>query len=183
MAAAVSIPELGETARAPGPAHSLALACVHRLAHHSNDERLIWIYDIHVLAERMSENERKEFVEFAVAKRLSAVCAEGLAVAELRFRGRAAKLLLVQLTARRSPSREPSETYARRTMRKFDVLLSDLNALEGWRPRLTLLREHLFPPRAYMQEVYGVSSPALLPLLYVWRVARGARSWCRRPVG
>lgn len=180
MAATVSIPRLHETARAPSPLHSLALACVHRVAHHSNDDRLIWIYDIHLLAERLSEPEREEFVEFAVAKQLSAVCAQGLAVTERRFHGRAVGLLLAQLTAQRSQSREPSETYAHGTMRKLDVLFSDLNALEGWRPRLKLLREHLFPPRAYMREVYGVSSPALLPLLYVWRFARGAGPWCRR---
>ena len=176
----VRVPQLGDTARAPSAVHSLVLGCVHRVAHHGHEERLIWILDIHLLAERLSEGEREEFVEFAVAKHLTTVCAQGLEVAERRFHGRAANRLLAQLVARLSENREPSEPYARGRMRKVDVLLSDLDALEGWRPRFKLLREHLFPPGAYMRQAYGASSAAWLPFLYAWRFARGARAWCTR---
>lgn len=181
MACSVSVPQLGEAARAPSPAHGLALACVHRVAHHGDDERLLWTYDIHVLAERLTESEREDFVTFAAAQRLTAVCRRGLALAESRFHGRCARLLLKELTARRSMNPEPSERYVGRAMRKVDVLISDFQALEGWGPRLKLLREHLFPPPAYMREVYGVSRAAWLPLLYAWRVARGVGAWYRQP--
>jgi hypothetical protein len=182
MRSVVRIPQLGDTAQAPIALHSLALACVHRIAHHANEERLIWVYDIHLLAERLTGEEREEFVEFAVARQLRAVCAEGLALAERRFHGRGAKGILMQMAGRRANAQEPSQAFAAGAMRKIDVLFSDLAALEGWRPRLKLLREHLFPPRSYMRQVYGVSSVPLLPLLYVWRFARRAGAWYRRPV-
>ena len=74
-----------------------------------------------------------------------------------------------------------SASFAGRRMRKLDVLISDLRALSGWPSRLRLLREHIFPPRAYMRAAYGTTTDGWLPVLYIWRVARGAAQWCRRP--
>lgn len=187
---ATTIPALGNAARAVGSAHALALACVHRVAHHSDEERLIWIYDIHLLAERLTAAEQEEFVSLVRAKQLTAVCADGLALAEQKFLGRGAASLLARLVPTSGPpegghyrgatTRERSEIYVAGRMRKVDVLVSDLSALKGWRPKMKLLREHVLPPASYMREAYGISNPALLPLFYVWRIARGARKWFRR---
>jgi hypothetical protein len=179
-ARAVSIPALGSGARAVGPVHALALACIHRLAHHGDDERLIWLYDIHLISEGLTASEREDFINLADAKQLMTVCRDGLAAAEQRFRGRGVALLLGTLEARKSGRPEQSEIYVTGRLRKVDVLVSDLKALDGWGARMKLLREHLFPPPSYMQQVYGVSSRALLPLVYVWRIANGAAGWWRR---
>ena len=45
-------------------------------------------------------------------------------------------------------------------VRKFDVLLDDVRVLPGWRARLTLLKEHLFPDAAYMRRTYAIGSSA-----------------------
>ena len=42
-------------ARVPSHACSLLLACVHRLGHHQQHERLVWLYDIHLLAGTLDE--------------------------------------------------------------------------------------------------------------------------------
>src|SRR5690606_1137752 len=47
-------PRLGDGARGLGRPHALALACVHRVAHHYNDDRLIWLYDVRLLAGQMT---------------------------------------------------------------------------------------------------------------------------------
>lgn len=176
---ATMIPALGGAAQAVGSAHALALACIHRVAHHSDEERLIWIYDIHLVSERLAAAEQEEFVNLAQAKQLTAVCADGLALAERRFLGRGVASLLARLGMQSTTTRERSEIYVAGKMRKIDVLVSDLKALEGWRPKMKLLREHVLPPASYMREVYGISNSALLPFFYVWRFVRGARGWWR----
>jgi hypothetical protein len=174
----VNIPALGPSARAVAPVHALAIACIHRVAHHNHEERLIWLYDIHLMAERLTAAEEEQFANLAGAKQLTKVCAAGLArAAELFGAGRAASLAS-RLVA--TGSVEPSQVYVSGKMRKVDVLASDLRALDGWHSRMKLVREHLFPPPRYMRDTYGVASPALLPLLYLWRVARGATRWWRR---
>jgi Uncharacterised nucleotidyltransferase len=182
LASSVRVSQLGDMARAPCAADSLALACVHRVAHHGDEDRLIWSYDVHLLAERLTGSERQDFVLSAAARQLTVVCAHELSRAQRRFHGRGTRVLLERLGARASTGGEPSEPYVAGRMRKIDVLISDLHALGGWRQRVMLLREHLFPPRAYMRQVYGESSAIFLPVLYVWRMARGAWAFCRRPV-
>ena len=140
---------------------------------------MIWLYDIHLLAERLGAAEQEALVDLAKVKQLTAVCADALASAERCFHGHVAGVLSTRLMPRGS-SPEPSRVYVTGRMRKVDVLLSDLNALPGWGQRVKLLREHVFPPRTYMREVYGVSSPVLLPLFYALRFARGARQWFQR---
>lgn len=176
---AVRLPALGPAAHAVGSVHALMLACIHRVAHHGDEERLIWIYDIHLVAERLSATEQKEFVDLAEAKQLAMVCADGLAVAQQTFRGDGTASVLARLNPQATSRREHSGIYVTRKMRKVDVLLSDLTVLQGWGPRMKLLIEHLFPPPSYIRQLYGVSNGALLPLFYLWRIARGATEWWR----
>jgi hypothetical protein len=58
-------------------------------------------------------------------------------------------------------------------------LASDLANTSGWTARGRLLLGHLFPPAAYMRKTFGVSSVALLPWLYTYRIVRGAGRWLR----
>ena len=74
----VSLPELGRSARAPHVVHALLLACAHRVAHHAGDEDILWLYDIRLLAESLSEAEAHEFITLAATRRVSTVCADGL---------------------------------------------------------------------------------------------------------
>ena len=86
------------------------------------------------------------------------------------------------MTTRTSDDRAAlTAIYLDRHARKVDRLAADLRALPGWRSRLRLLREHLFPPAEYMFATSGRSARALLPALYVRRIARGALAWFRRP--
>jgi hypothetical protein len=183
-ARSINIDAFGKFARAAGPEHALALASIHRVAHHSDEDRLIWIYDIHLIAEGLSAPQQDEFVNVARAKHLTAVCAAGLTQAQEKFRGRGAAALVARLRESLSdattPTRDRSEIYANGRMRKVDVLISDLKALNGWRPKMKLLREHVLPPASYMRQTYGVTSTSLLPVLYVWRFVRGAKAWWRR---
>ena len=71
---------------------------------------------------------------------------------------------------------EASHRYLEGPVGKIDVLESDLRML-SWSARLRLLREHAFPPAAFIRQRYGVKSPLLLPALYVYRLVVGAAKW------
>ena len=176
-AAAVALPALGPGARAPAAVHALLLACVHRLAHHSDGDRLLWLYDIHLLASGLSPPEHDELVRLAAEKRVAHLCVAGLSAAAQWFGPALPEALLRALTE--LAAQEPLEDFLRDGATRWHLLRSDLAALDGWRARLRLLREHLFPPAAYMLRRYGVSRRWLLPLLYLRRGLSGATKLLR----
>ena len=175
---AVAVPALGPETRTLSTAHAFLIACVHRVAHHGNSERLIWLYDIHLLAAAMDAAFGDRVVDLAHAKQLRAVCARGIAQAQSRFAIEPPAGWIARLQSGVEGS-EPTAAFLRADRKKIDVLLSDLRTLGGWRQRLTLLREHLFPPAAYMRNAYGVTNPLLLPFSYVIRALTGFRKWFR----
>jgi hypothetical protein len=167
--------------RVPTRTHALLLACWHRVAHHHDVERLLWLYDIHLLAGALNEADSEVFSETAVATKTSAVCASALTLAVDAFRSPVAAALLTRLRASTADTESPATLYLRDGARPVDLLLADLRALPTWTARVRLVREHLLPPAEYMHATYGRSSPAMLPALYAWRVAAGVRRWLQRP--
>lgn len=177
-AGAVAVPQLGPAARAADPAWALLIACVHRVAHHHGDERLIWLYDIHLLAEALGPHEREAFLSRAADCDCVAACERGLRLAHALFATAGAPRLLERL-ARHPGERDDPPVFAGAGTgaRMVDDLVSDLRALRSWRDRARLLREHLVPPASYMRQKYHGRHPALLPALYAWRAASGAWRW------
>jgi hypothetical protein len=174
-AVAMNLPALGAHVRTAGPLHSLLLACIHPVMHHRNAESLIWTYDVHLLASRLSEREFSQFSELAVAKRVSAICAHQLSVARRWLGTRIPDAAMRKLGA--GHGREPSAVYLRPDRRWDDELMSSLRGLPRWRDRLRLLREVALPDPTYMLKAYDVTpsslGAALLPVLYLHRLASG----------
>jgi hypothetical protein len=176
---AVAVPALGDHARAIGPVHSLILACLHPVAHHGDlpAQRLRWLYDIHLLAGRMTAADFERWLALAHARRICAICLRGVEQARLRFDTSVPSWLTEAL---RSASAEASAWYLTRGPWRGDVRLSDLLTTPGIRQKLQLVRETVLPDHAYMRNAYGVASRALLAPFYVYRVACGSWSLLRR---
>ena len=68
----------GGRLRVPCPADALVLACVHRAAHHQDAHDLLWLFDIHLVASRLSEAEWRAVAGTARAGAVTALCARGL---------------------------------------------------------------------------------------------------------
>jgi hypothetical protein len=173
-ASAVALAPLGPHARAAGDGHALLLACVHPVMHHRNTQRLIWLYDVHLLASRMLLEELERFASLAARKQVAAICAQQLALARARFHTRIPESVMARLSGTRLA--EPSAAYLRPGRRWRHELISNVTSLSGWRDRVRLLREVLFPPTDYMRETYGiagVSGHFVLPALYVRRIVTG----------
>jgi hypothetical protein len=164
---------LGPAARTLSDVDALLVACVHRVAHHYDRPILLFVYDIDRLGRRLSSAQWSEVVARARGKGICRVTARGLELAR-ELLGTPIEPRVFDALAVRSA--EPTEAYLSAGLRKVDVLRSDLSQLD-WAGRLTLLREHLFPPPDYLLRSYGRTSRLLLPALYLDRIVRGAAGW------
>lgn len=177
---AVDIPGLGPGVKGLSSPAALLLACVHRVAHHFDSNRLIWLYDIHLLATGMTAHEWDTFLDLAQDRKVAAVCAHSL---DLTARALATAIPATIRNDRRlhaAAAWEASAAFLGSGRRQVDVVADDFQALTKWRDRMQLIRQHLFPSRQYMREVYALSPRTPLPLLYATRVVRGARRWFER---
>lgn len=179
-ARSVAVPPLGARARALCPPHALLLACMHRAAHLYADggdgNRLIWLYDIHLLARALSAEEWRQFADLCVAARTRQVSLDAFAATQAALGTAFPAAVIEQLSARAGA--ELSADYLNAS--RWRSLVTDLRALDTWRERGTLLRESCFPPADYMLTRYRVRSRLLLPWWYARRVVAGAWKFSRR---
>lgn len=177
-ALSVALPALHPTARGIGGAEALVLACLHRLAHHPGENRLVWDCDIRLLTERLDGGMTD------VIRRARAWEAGPLVAHEIsRVAGKAGGALPADTTrALDILAAQPSRLvpFIREDRSRGDDFMLDWRAL-GWRDRAALARETFMPDAGFVR----ASSPSRLPLplLYVRRIAAGAAAWLRRPNG
>jgi hypothetical protein len=178
---AVPVTALGSGARTLSDPDALLVACIHRVAHHQDVIELLWLWDIHLLASRLSVDERSRFVTLAARASMRAVCRRSLELASTSFRTPGAADLIAALRPLPGEPLEPSARFLGGGLRQVDLLRCDLSVLRGWAERLALIGGHLFPPATYMRSAYPLCPGTLLPLAYVHRIVRGAPKWFRRP--
>jgi hypothetical protein len=165
---AMIVSRIAPNALAPSHVDALLLACIHRVAHHHDNERLIWLYDIHLLREAMTEEEHSRFWRLAAERRVVTICEHSIELADSWFatskddRHRAGAMT----------RDEPSAAFLNRNRRRAAILRDEIQAL-GWRARLRRVRELAFPPAGFMRQSFPSAPAVALPALYVWRGARG----------
>lgn len=169
----VPVPALGPAARALSSPDALMLACLHRAAHHRDSGELLWLYDIHLLAERLTSADWTFLLEAAGRGAVQTVCRRGLALAIDRFGSPVPHHMMEALADAHD---EPSSIYVSKDLRLVDGLISDLRAL-SWRNRVRLVAEHLFPPPEYIRSKYGLTSRRSLFLFYARRIVSGVPRW------
>jgi hypothetical protein len=178
--AAVTVPKLGPAARMPCPVLALLIACLHRISHlhapyyvggvpHLEANRLIWLWDIHLLVGGLSPAEWEDFVTFATRKGVRAICLDGIHVTRRAFHTAVPQWVLNRLAAP-GPA-ELSAGYL--TPGRWRHQLLELRALESWGQRLRLAREWVFPPADYVLRKYQRQNRLLLPWLYLRRAFGG----------
>jgi hypothetical protein len=179
VARAETVAALGQPMRVPAPDHALVLACLHRAAHHQDAEDLLWLFDIHLLAERLTADAWARFQAIAAANAVTAICRRGLDLSRDRFQTNVPAAVLDGLEgAGGRMGHEPSALYLNRHVRRVEVLLSDVGAL-GPRAGARLVWEVLFPPASYMQAAFGAGRGPKLWSAYGRRIAAGVGKWIR----
>ncbi|HVT44384.1 MAG TPA: nucleotidyltransferase family protein [Thermoanaerobaculia bacterium] len=154
------VPPLGPSASALDDLDALLLAIIHRVGHHRDADRLIWLYDIHLLVESIPTERDAEMIALAREKKITAIWAAAVSEASARLGTRS----IGGMEA--GGSDELSARYLDREMPRWEELRLDLRALRGTE-KLRLLFEHAFPGRDYMRARYRGSQA--LPLLYLKR--------------
>ena len=175
---AVPIAPLGDRARGLSQTHALLVACIHPAAHHRHAQRLIWQYDVHLLASRFTPADWDAFSAMALERQVTSVCRRTLDLVRQRFGTTVPDGTLGRGAA--SPADRETAAYLSPGRRQIQDALSDFRALPTWSDRLRLVRQHLFPSAHYMRDVYAPASLAPLPVLYARRALRGARRWLMR---
>jgi hypothetical protein len=176
---AIGVPRISAHALAPSHGDALVLACLHRVAHHHDNERLIWLCDIHLLRERMSRDEHAAFWRLAAERRVVTICERSIGLAEDWFARTSHDRASDWLRDDERVRDEPSAAFLDRSRTRAAHLGGDLKAL-GWRARTRRLRELAFPPAAFMRQSFPSAPVALLPALYIWRGVRGVLRLFRR---
>jgi hypothetical protein len=169
MVRSIPIPRLGPHARGPAVADALALACVHRAAHHPGHDLLLWTYDVHLLVAALSDGEADSFARMAIEREMAQVCGSMIQEAYDAFQHPRAGDLARRLSA--AATTEPSAVLIQ-PRRWWTTLHMDLRAVPRWSDRVRLLAGHAFPPAAYMRSTYAPDSRAPLGWLYARRFVR-----------
>ncbi len=176
-AEAKPVAALGPAAKGLSPAHALVLATLHRVGHlhDGSGDRLLWLWDIHLLADRMSEAEWDAVISSAESRGLATVILDGLRRAESEFATSLSAAIVQRLEAAAAIEDFSLDRYQGHWRRELD----NWRALGSWEERRRFLQEHLLPAPDYLLARYGVRSKLWLPWLYLHRAMRGV--WRRLP--
>lgn len=166
---------LGPHALGPAPVDALLHGCLHRagvVARHPRGDRLIWLHDLHLLAERLDPAAWDEFLQQCERHRLCALCARALDGAVTAFGSPIPPRVRDVLAGARG---EPAEgLLAGHPLR---LKWAELTSLPTWTERARYVRETALPAPDYVLERYREHRRWLLPALYV----RRAFGWLGRP--
>ena len=164
----VPVAALGPHARGAGPVDALLLACVHPVMHHQNTERVLWVYDIHLLVSTLAGADFEVFARLARQRKVASICAHGLRLAQTMFGTELPAGAVDGLSQADEP--EPSSEYLASARRWHHELIAGVRASPSFGRRARLLREVLFPSPQYMLGAYGFRDKPLgvwlLPALY-----------------
>jgi hypothetical protein len=179
-ARSIPVPALGAAARTLAPHDALLLACIHRVAHHGDSPELKWLHDIDRLVSliaRLGPESGRVFAREAARTRTRSVCVRSLELARELCHTHVDDLVALLETG--TDDVEPSAAFVGGRLAFAGIVSSDLRHA-GWQDRARILREHLFPSRAYMRARYPRWPSAFLPAAYAFRIMRGAPAWFRK---
>ena len=181
LSTANAIPKIGSNAQTLNNVDALLLACFHRAGHFSYEgDRLIWLYDIHLLMSALDEHEFELFYQKAEKMEIVTICSDAILTAQEWFNTSLNESRLKRLNT--LPESEASTAYLA-TGRKAGIknhALLELNGLSSLRDKFLYLTQKVFPPVNYMLWRYKTNRKYLLPFLYLYRLIYGIYIFVRR---
>ena len=162
-----SLEALNHKVVVPSSVDSLLIACLHRLGHHASEERLIWLYDICLLANKLSQQDWHNLVIKAQKKHLCAIVADGLSSSQSLLQCQIPNQVLADL---RQANDEPSAIFTNRALPEWRYFMCDMMSMPSLTARLGFIRETLLPSPAYVRQQMGTRSTLVA---YLRRLIRG----------
>jgi hypothetical protein len=174
-----ALPAISPLALGASPAHALLLACMHRATHKQNPyyvdgdphytaDRLVWLYDIHLLAREFTPDDWQLFADLAVNKGLAGICLQGLEGARASFGSCYPARIADSLQRPVDGDRATHYLHSSKVRQQW----MDFCALGSASRQLKFIGELLFPPVTYIRSKYRQSA-AWVPWLYLKRIGCG----------
>jgi len=135
----------------PSVIDSLLIACVHRAGHHNKEERLAWLYDIHLLANSLSSQQWQQLSDRAIVKRIASITLDALTVAHEYLNTELDEASLAKLITGTS-THEPSAIFLNRSLSERHYFWSDIKSMPTLAAKLGFIRESIFPSPAYVRQ-------------------------------
>ncbi len=157
MANSQQLPAFTAKPRIPSFPDCLQIACLHRLGHHANEERLAWLYDIHLLANTLDHDQWDSTVETIKKRKLSAICYDGIVNAERYFGTSMSETVLDSLNVDVSndadaSKKEPSAILLKRNLNAWQLFIHDVESLPNWQDKIRFILETAFPSPQYVKQ-------------------------------
>jgi hypothetical protein len=170
MARRCAVPSLGPQVFTLAELDAALLACAHLALNLTEEFRLIWVYDIHLFGERLSDLDLDELFRRATEKGVRRIVHFSMTLARSWFDTRLPDAFARHDANAAAPERTallltPHLTAGRRYAIEFGHL--------SLRDRLAFLREIALPSSDYLLKRYGKRRRGWLPLLYLHRGLRG----------
>lgn len=177
---------LAANALAPCPVDNMLIACLHRsnelnVPQWINDkpvlgsERLIWLYDIYLLAQSFSEKDWEELLMRAAQGGLMPSCFDAITKSHACF----GKVVPERVISTLAENRDASIVrYQRGSM--LSQKWTDWKVLPGMLNKKAYLLEHIFPPVDYLRERFANQPIQPLLWLYLRRLGVGIARRLRR---
>jgi hypothetical protein len=131
--------------RMPKPIDALLIAVVHRIGHHREQERYIWLYDLHLLWQAMPPETQQECIARAQQLKLCALLREALLSTQRIFATEISESQQRALTPRQH---EASAELLRSNLSPFSFDWRNANTKE----RIALLSDRLWAQPEYLRQ-------------------------------
>jgi len=191
FAGAVPLPKLSPAARGMDNAHLLLHLALNQAWHESSGfisegalvkgaRRLGWTYDIHLLAEALTEDEWSELAETARRSGAAPIILHALNAAERLLGAALPAEAMAKLRA------APRETWLTRYIEQADFsfrLKCDIRAASGLAEKSALLRWHALPPEERLRERFPDRRGWPAWALRLLRLFAGPMRWLRKVAG
>jgi len=172
------LPRLSPEARAMGRVHLLLHTCLHRAMHCNtpyivdgeafhDSGRLIWSFDMHLLAEALDDGQWSQLCALASANGVARVCLEGLRAAQADI-GTAVPAEVIRQLEQAAPGDRRSAYFVK--SRSVARAWQDLRSVAGLRSKLRYGAARILPDPRFVRAKYPGMAGASLPMLYARRM-------------
>jgi len=155
----------------PSTVDSLLIASLHRAGHHNKEERLAWLYDIHLLATSLSNEQWLRLCQQAKSKQISAITHNALETTRDYFGTNLEQTALQQLIDQTSFC-EPSAIFLNRELSERHYFLADIKSMPNFTAKLSFIRESILPSPDYVRQQMNTRWASLA---YIKRFFRGLK--------
>jgi hypothetical protein len=176
----IPIPDLSPNARCMDDGHALIHACVHSAQHFSHlGDRLIWLYDIHLLLQNLDYVNLSRVVDLARHTEVIDLLAHGIIRSRYWFRSDIPEEIVEELSSCVDKNSSPL-LVENLELGIANRVIFNMGEIDGLHNKVRYILQRLFPPPDHLLQTSGYTNPIVIPLLYGQRVYSAMRlAWSK----